>query len=101
MRWTEPEYFEARVRDAGFENVRTELHSCETRYASAEEYVRVFGVFTLGVMGHAWTDEERARVAPHYEGALLAALKEQFGDGEVVVRWEAYCITAQVPAVKA
>ncbi|KAI1788096.1 S-adenosyl-L-methionine-dependent methyltransferase [Ganoderma leucocontextum] len=99
--WTRPAYFEEQFRKAGFEEVKTVLRKNQTRYGSAEEYVKVFATMTNMVLANAWTADEKAKVEPHVEPALLGELKRKFGDGEIVLDWEAYCITAKVPATKA
>ena len=98
--WIDPAYFEARVREAGFapDSVRSELRENTTRNASAEEHVAVYAPMNRAMMGRFWNAEECARVTPHFDDALLGAVKEMYGDGEVVLKWEAYCITAKKTA---
>ncbi len=100
-RWTRPAYFEEQFRKAGFEDVNTVLHESQTRYGSAEEYVKVFTSTTNMVLANMWTAEERTNVEQHMAAALLGELKRRFGDGEIILDWEAYCVTAKVPATKA
>ena len=89
------------MREAGFVDVRTELHANETRYATAEEYVQIFAGMTKMVAGNIWTEEQRALIMPRFDQALLEVLKEHFGEGEIVLKWEAYCVTAKVPVLAA
>ena len=98
--WSVPAYFEEEFRKAGFEDVTTVLHKSQTRYGSAEEYVKVFPPTTNIVLVRMWTAEEKANVEQNMAAALLAELKRRFGDGEIVLDWEAYCVTAKVPAAK-
>ncbi|PIL27793.1 hypothetical protein GSI_10946 [Ganoderma sinense ZZ0214-1] len=99
--WTSPAYFEAQFREAGFEDVKTVQHKNQTRYGSAEEYVKVFTPMTNLVLPKMWTADERVNVEQNMVGAVLGELKRRFGDGEIVLDWEAYCVTAKVPATKA
>ena len=93
--WNNPAHIEARVRDAGFVDVRVELYAHETPNGAAEPYVKHHVPFMKNVFKNFWSEEEIAQVSPHFEAALLEATKEKYGDGEVVLQWEAYCVTAK------
>ena len=47
------------------------------------------------LLANMWTGDERANVEQHMAAALLGELKRRFGDGEIVLDWEAYCVTAK------
>ena len=93
--WSRPVYFEAQMREAGFKDEKTVLHKNQTRYGSAEEYVKVFTPTTNMLLANMWTGDERANVEQHMAAALLRELKRRFGDEEIVLDWEAYCVTAK------
>ena len=97
--WTKPEYFEEQIRKAGFADIKTTLHENQTRYKNAEEYLKNFTMMTnlilKKIFGEGWTKAE-----PHVQDAVADELKRRFGDGEIVLNWEAYCVTAKVPPTK-
>ena len=95
--WVDTEYIAARYREAGFVNVRVELHRTETRCASAEEYVRQYAGMTRTMMRNVWGEEVLGIVDPHFDAALLEVMKEMYGEGECVLPWEAYCVVGQKP----
>ncbi|TFK81140.1 S-adenosyl-L-methionine-dependent methyltransferase [Polyporus arcularius HHB13444] len=99
--WTDMAFVEEQVRNAGFEDVHIALHKNATKAQNPEEYVKAYGGMTTTMLGNAWNEEEKARVSPYIEAALMEELKSRFGDGEVPLDWEAWCITARVPASKA
>ena len=98
--WTDMGFVERELRNAGFEDVQIVLHKNVVVLPSAEEYVKNYAAMTMTMLRNAWTEEEQGRVAPHFDAALLEELKSQFGDGEVLTEWEAWCVTARVPARK-
>ena len=95
--WVDPEYITARYREAGFVDVQVELHAMEMRCASAEEYVQKYAGMTRAMMRNMWGEEELAAVDPHFDAALLEAMKEMFGEGECVLPWGAYCVMGKKP----
>ncbi|TBU42287.1 S-adenosyl-L-methionine-dependent methyltransferase [Dichomitus squalens] len=96
--WTRPEFFEEQIRNAGFEDVQTTVHENRTRYKDTEEYVKVYKVDMM--LKNSWSKEDWEGVEPHIQSALVEELKRRFGDGEIVLNWEAYCVTAKVPPAK-
>ncbi|PIL26382.1 hypothetical protein GSI_12139 [Ganoderma sinense ZZ0214-1] len=98
--WIFPAFFEARIREAGFEDVRTVVRENRTRYEDAEACVRVFAPLMNFSLASMWSAEERERVEGQFRTALLEVVKERFGEGEVGLDWEAYCVSATVPATK-
>ena len=98
--WTKPEYFEEQIRKAGFADIKTILHENQTQYKDTEEYLKNFTMMTnlilKKIFGEGWT-----KVEPHVQDAVANELKRRFGDGEIVLNWEAYCVTAKVPPAKA
>lgn len=98
--WIFPAFFEEQMRKAGFEDVKTVLHENQTRYKDAEECVQIFTSLMNFAVANIWSPEERQIVEPHLAHAMLEVAKGRFGDGEVVLDWEAYCVTAKVPVSK-
>ena len=98
--WTKPEYFEEQIRKAGFTDVKTVLHENQTRCKNAEEYLKVFTMVMNAILRNAWSQEDLERIEPHMQGAVVDELKHRFGDGEIVLKWEAYCITTKTPLSK-
>ena len=98
--WIFPAFFEERMREAGFEDVRTVVRENRTTYEDAEVCVRTFTPLMNFAFATIWSAEERKTVEGHVEPAMLEVVKERFGDGEVALDWEAYCVTAKVPATK-
>ena len=98
--WTKPEYFEQQIRKAGFTDVKTVLHENQTRCKNAEEYLKVFTMVMNAILRNAWSQEDFERIEPHMQGAVVDELKRRFGDGEIVLKWEAYCITTKTPPSK-
>ncbi|KAH9938858.1 S-adenosyl-L-methionine-dependent methyltransferase [Epithele typhae] len=94
LRWAEPAFFEARVREAGYRDVEVVLKENVWRVRGVEEYMGVCGKLAVGAF-EDWTEEQREYVSEAYGEALRAVLVEEFGDGEVVTTWEAYCVTAR------
>ncbi|KAI0699905.1 S-adenosyl-L-methionine-dependent methyltransferase [Cerioporus squamosus] len=70
-----------KIRRAGFEDVQCVLRQNVSKFPNAEEYLKIHGEIT--VIGMAWSEEEKARVRPHFQAALLEELKSRFGDGEI------------------
>ncbi|KAI0741771.1 S-adenosyl-L-methionine-dependent methyltransferase [Daedaleopsis nitida] len=99
-RWTEPAFFEGEMRKVGFEEVETVLHENVTHVKTAEEYVKTYATMTRTLLGNLWSDEEKALVASAFDDALLKVVKARFGDGDVSLSWEAYCVTARTPESK-
>ncbi|RDX48913.1 hypothetical protein OH76DRAFT_1404102 [Lentinus brumalis] len=98
--WADMAFVEEHIRKAGFEDVPIVVRKNTIKAQSAEEYVNAYGGLTMTLLGNMWSAEEKARVTPHIEKALLEELKSRFGDGEVLLDCEAWCITARAPARK-
>ncbi|RPD55703.1 S-adenosyl-L-methionine-dependent methyltransferase [Lentinus tigrinus ALCF2SS1-7] len=96
--WTDPVFIAEEIRKAGFEDVQTVLHTNVSKIPNAEEYLKIHGELT--VLARAWTEEEKARVSPHFHAVLLEELRSRFGDGEISLEWRAWGITSRVPANK-
>ncbi|KAH9938871.1 S-adenosyl-L-methionine-dependent methyltransferase [Epithele typhae] len=94
LQWAEPAFFEARVREAGYKGVEVVLRGNVWRVGGVEECMGVCGKLAVGAF-EDWTEEQREYVSERYGKALRAVLVEEFGDGEVVTTWEAYCVTAR------
>ena len=98
-RWLEHVFFEEQFRKAGFVHVESVLQKNVTRLKSAEEFVELYGGLTRNAVMNPLKDPaDRARIEPHFGDALLRTLKTKFGDGEVTLDWEAWCITASSKA---
>ncbi|RDX40194.1 hypothetical protein OH76DRAFT_1413134 [Lentinus brumalis] len=96
--WTDVPWIEEEMRKVGFEDVQSVLRKTVSKAQNAEEYLKIFG--EMNVIGMAWSEEEKERVRPHYQAALVEEVKSRFGDGEITLEWGAWCITARVPASK-
>ncbi|KAH9938874.1 uncharacterized protein BXZ73DRAFT_76371 [Epithele typhae] len=93
-RWTDPAFFEARVREAGFAEVATELRGNVTRTPGAAEHAKAYAEITKRMLSTVWGDRVD-EFGAQFEGALERAVREEVGDGEVVLKWEAYCVIAK------
>ena len=99
-RWVDPAFFEDEIRKAGFEDVKVALHTNETRDESVEKYLETYAGVTSTLLGNIWNEEQKAKFMPPFGAAVKEVMKAKFGDGEVVLGWEAYCVTARVPSSK-
>ncbi|KAI0718702.1 S-adenosyl-L-methionine-dependent methyltransferase [Cerioporus squamosus] len=99
--WADMAFVEEEMRKTGFKDVQIVLHKNTTKVQNSEEYVKAYGGMTMTMLGNVWSEEEKATVSPHIDVALLEELKSRFGNGEIPLDWEAWCITARVPASKA
>ncbi|KAH9938872.1 S-adenosyl-L-methionine-dependent methyltransferase [Epithele typhae] len=93
-RWVDPAFFEARVREAGFAEVETVLRENVTRTAGAAEHAKAYAEITKRMLSTVWGDRVD-EFGAQFEGALERAVREEVGDGEVVLKWEAYCVIAK------
>ncbi|RPD58600.1 S-adenosyl-L-methionine-dependent methyltransferase [Lentinus tigrinus ALCF2SS1-7] len=96
--WTDMKFVEEQMRKTGFEDVKLVLHQNLIKVPSVAEYMKSYAGMTMTMLRNVWSDEEMARASPHFEAALLEELTSKYGDGEVPTEWEAWCITARVPA---
>nr|VWO94913.1 Methyltransf_11 domain-containing protein [Ganoderma boninense] len=69
--WIVPAFFEERIREAGFGDVRTEVRENRTRYEDAEACVRVFAPLMNFALATTWSAEERERVEGQFGKTLL------------------------------
>ncbi|KAH9926637.1 S-adenosyl-L-methionine-dependent methyltransferase [Epithele typhae] len=93
-KWVDPAFIEARVREAGFTEVATVLRENATRMAGAAEHAQAYSEITKLMLSMMWGDKVK-EFGAQFEGALERAVREEVGDGEVVLKWEAYCVIAK------
>lgn len=98
--WDERAFFEKEINAAGFEEVRIETRENKTRHANAKEFCDVYGGMCKVIMGNFWGEEEKEKCGPLLNSAIEKALKEQQGEGEVVLDWKAWVVTAKAPKEK-
>ena len=82
------------------EDVKVALHKNETRDESVVKYLETYAGVTSTLLGNIWNEEQKAKFMPPFGAAVKEVMKAKFGDGEVVLGWEAYCVTARVPSSK-
>ncbi|KAI0794181.1 S-adenosyl-L-methionine-dependent methyltransferase [Fomes fomentarius] len=92
--WLEPAFFEAEIRKVGFADVKTVVHTNVLRLKHAEEYVELYATPTKMVLFCAFTEEQKAKVSPHFDEAVMKVLKAKFGNGEVALRLDVWGIVA-------
>lgn len=94
--WVDPAFFEARIREAGFGEINTVLQKNVTRHGNAEQYAKVFAPMSFTMLNNLpWSEEEKRLVKANLEQALVKVAQDKFGEGEVSLEWEAWCITAK------
>ncbi|EKG13249.1 hypothetical protein MPH_09530 [Macrophomina phaseolina MS6] len=98
--WEERAFFEREIEAVGFEEVRVESFENQTMHASAKEFCEVYGGMCKVITEKLWSEEEKEKYGPELNAAIERALKEQHGDGEVVLDWKAWVVTAKAPAEK-
>lgn len=79
-------------------DVKVEVERMTSQTMNAVEFCQDFTRMLPIIMEKFWSEEERQRLGPLVNEALLEHLKSKYGDGVVEMYWAAILATGRKPA---
>ncbi|KAF2137679.1 uncharacterized protein K452DRAFT_291496 [Aplosporella prunicola CBS 121167] len=94
-KWHLTSFMVEQIRSHGFEDVQTTRVKSHTRHESAKKYCEVYVPMLKMITATFWNEEQREKYGGLVEAALVKRLEEVFGEGEIVLDWEATIIVGK------